>query len=83
MVDESYLEAMHYSSKGLDTSQSEAEVFDIATQKVFDAFPPMVAGVKAAFFCEYLQEVDLEGSKIIPEIKHLYIDESIITDSEK
>jgi len=46
----------------------------------------MVKGVKAAFFCEYLQEVDLKGSITIPviiEIKHLYIDESIITDSEK
>ena len=86
MIDETHLEAMHYSSKGLDPSQSEAEVFDIATQKVFDEFPPMVEGVKAAFFCEYLQEVDLKGSKTIPviiEIKHLYIDESIITDKEK
>ena len=42
LVDEPHLEAMHYSSKGLDASQSEAEVFDIATQKVFDDFPPMV-----------------------------------------
>ena len=86
LVDEPHLEAMHYSSKGLDASQSEAEVFDIATQKVFDEFPPMVEDVKAAFFCEYLQEVDLKGSKTIPviiEIKHLYIDENIISDSEK
>ncbi len=86
MVEETHLEVMHYSSKGLDAKQSEAEVFDIATQKVFDDFPPMVEGVKAAFFCEYLQEVDLKGSQTIPviiEIKHLYIDESIISDSEK
>jgi flavin reductase (DIM6/NTAB) family NADH-FMN oxidoreductase RutF len=86
MVDETHLDVMHYSSKGLDATQSEAEEFDIATQKVFDDFPPMVEGVKAAFFCEYLQEVDLKGSKTIPviiEIKHLYIDESIISDSEK
>ena len=86
LVDEPHLEVMHYSSKGLESNQSEAEVFDIATKKIFDDFPPMVEGVKAAFFCEYLQEVDLKGSKTIPviiEIKHLYIDESIITDKEK
>jgi flavin reductase (DIM6/NTAB) family NADH-FMN oxidoreductase RutF len=86
MVDESNLEAMHYSSKGLDASLSEAEEFNIATKIVFDDFPPMIEGVKAAFFCEYLQEVDLKGSTTIPviiEVKHLYIDESIIGDKEK
>jgi flavin reductase (DIM6/NTAB) family NADH-FMN oxidoreductase RutF len=86
MIEEPHLRAMHYSSKGLETDQSEAEVFDIATEKVFDDFPPMIKGVKAAFFCEYLQEIDLEGSKTIPviiEIRHLYIDESIISNSEK
>ncbi len=86
MVDETHLEMMHYSSKALDASQSEAEIFDIPTQKFFDDFPPMVEGVKAAFFCEYLQEINLDGSQTVPvviEIKHLYIDESIISDSEK
>ena len=86
MVDEAKLESMHFSSKGLDPTQSEAEVFDIPTKKVFDDFPPMVEGVKVAFFCEYLQEVDLQGSKTIPvilEIKHVYIDDEIITDKEK
>ncbi|SFZ97826.1 Nitrilotriacetate monooxygenase component B [hydrothermal vent metagenome] len=86
MVDEPHLNEMHFSSKGLESTQSEAEHFDIATKKVFDDFPPMVEGVKAAFFCEYMQEVDLKGSSTIPviiEIKHLYIDESIISDREK
>jgi flavin reductase (DIM6/NTAB) family NADH-FMN oxidoreductase RutF len=86
MVDEAKLESMHFSSKGLDPTQSEAEVFDIAMKKVFDDFPPMVEGVKVAFFCEYLQEVDLQGSKTIPvilEIKHLYVDDMIISDKEK
>lgn len=86
MTDESKLEMMHLSSKGLEPTQSEAETFDIPTKKVFDDFPPMVEGIKAAFFCEYLQEVDLNGSKTIPvilEIKHLYIDDVIISDKEK
>jgi len=46
----------------------------------------MPKGIKVAFFCKYLQEVDLKGSKTIPvivEIKHLYLDNEIITDKEK
>ena len=86
MTDESMLDMMHLSSKGLDSTQSEAEVFDIPTKKILDTFPPMIEGIHAAFFCEYLQEVDLKGSKTIPvilEIKHLYIDETIISDKKK
>jgi flavin reductase (DIM6/NTAB) family NADH-FMN oxidoreductase RutF len=86
IVDEDHFEAMHFSSKVLDASQSEVEVFDIATEDVIEGFPPMPEGIKVAFFCEYLQEVDLKGSKTIPviiEIKHLYLDDKIITDKEK
>ena len=46
----------------------------------------MPEGIKVAFFCEYLQEVNLKGSKTIPlilEIKHLYLDDEIISDQEK
>ena len=86
IVDEEHFEAMHFSSKGLDASQSEVEVFNIPTQDVIKGFPPMPQGIKIAFFCEYLQEVELKGSKTIPvivEIKHLYLDNEIITDKEK
>jgi len=86
IVDEDHFDAMHLSSKGLDASQSELEVFDIPVQRCIEEFPPMPEGIKVAFFCEYLQEVDLKGSKTIPlivEIKHLYLDNEIITDKEK
>lgn len=86
IVDEKHFEKMHFSSKGLDPSQSELEVFDIPTQKCIEDFPPMPKGIKVAFFCEYLQEVELKGSKTIPlilEIKHLYLDNEIISDEEK
>lgn len=86
IVDEDHFEAMHMSSKSLDASQSELEVFDIPVQKCIEGFPPMPQGIKVAYFCEYLQEVDLKGSTTIPvilEIKHLYLDNEIITDQEK
>ena len=49
-------------------------------------FSPIPTGIKVAFFCEYLQEVEIKGSKTIPvivEIKHLYLDDKIISDTEK
>lgn len=86
IVDEKHFEKMHLSSKGLDASQSELKVFDIPTKKCIEDFPPMPEGINVAFFCEYLQEVELKGSKTVPlilEIKHLYIDNEIISDTEK
>jgi flavin reductase (DIM6/NTAB) family NADH-FMN oxidoreductase RutF len=77
---------MHLSSKDLGPSESEAEVFEIPTRKVLDGYPPMPEGIKVAFFCDYLQEVELQNSKTIPvivEITHLYLDDRIITDKEK
>lgn len=86
IIDEGHFEAMHLSSKGLDAVQSEVEVFDIPIKDMIEGFPPMPEGIKVAFFCEYLQEVDLKGSKTIPvivEVKHLYLDNKIISDTEK
>jgi len=86
MVDVAHLEQMHFSSKELDATQSEATLFDIPMQNIVDNFPPIVEGVPSAFFCELYQEIDLKGSKTIPlvvEIKAQYIDEKIITDKEK
>jgi len=86
MVDEKLLEKMHFSSKEIDASISEADEFDIATKNIVDGFPPMVDGSPSAFFCELYQEIELKGSKTIPlvvEIKEQFISDEIITDREK
>ncbi|MEN4044968.1 flavin reductase family protein [Sulfurimonas sp. NWX367] len=86
MVDEAHLQQMHFSSKELDNTQSEAEIFGIETKSIIQDFPPIVTGIPSAFFCELYQEIDLKGSKTIPlvvEIKSQYIDDEIITDKEK
>jgi len=85
-LDDEHFEAMHLSSKSLEENESELEVFKIETEKIFEDFPPMPKNIKIAYFCEYLQEVDLKNSKTIPtivEIKHLYINDEIISDKEK
>jgi len=86
IVDEKHFESMHFSSKSLDATQSEIETFNIPTQEVIKGFPPIPKGIKIAYFCEYLQEVELKGSKTIPvivEIKQLYLSDTIITDTEQ
>ena len=86
IIDDEHFNSMHLSSKGLNPDKSEVDFFDIETQKVLEEFPPMPKGAKVALFGEYLQEVELKGSPTIPviiEIKHLYLDDKIITDREK
>ena len=86
VVDENHFEDMHFSSKGLEANESELDIFDISTQKILEEYPAVPTGIKAVLFGEYLQEVDLKGSKTIPviiEIKQLYVDESIVTDPAK
>jgi len=86
MVNNAALTQMHQSSGELHAEESEAQKFDIETKRVVEGFPPMVAGVENAFFCEFLQEVELKGSQTIPlivEIKQQYIADEIIVDQEK
>jgi flavin reductase (DIM6/NTAB) family NADH-FMN oxidoreductase RutF len=85
MVEQPLLEKMHFSSKELDANISEAQEFEIETRKIVEEFPPIVEGVHNAFFCEFLQEIQIKGSKTIPlvvEIKQQFIDESILSDTK-
>lgn len=86
MVFEDHLEPMHLSSQELEHTKSEAETFDISTEKVLEDFPPMIKDVPVAFFCELFDEISLGQSKTIPlilEIKQQFIDDRVITDTEK
>jgi len=86
MVDEALLTKMNQSAQELAPEQSEAQIFNIETKNVVQGFPPMVEDVQSAFFCEFLQEVELKGSQTIPlivEIKQQYIANEIITDTQR
>ncbi len=86
MVDESSLEKMHLSSKGVDKEISEAELFDIKTDKMFDDYPPLIEGVPCAYFCDLNQEIDLGESSTVPlvlNIKHIYLNDENITNKER
>ena len=86
MVDEKNLEKMHFSSKELEKSLSEADEFNIKTKEFIEGFPPMIEGVSCAYFCDFNQEVDLGGGSTIPlilNVKHIYVADEAITDKEK
>jgi len=86
MVEEKDLKKMHFSSKGLDSEVSEAELFDIATKRLIDGYPPMIEGVPSAYFCTLNQEINLGGGTTIPlvlNVKEMFVDDRIITDKKK
>jgi len=86
MVDEKNLDKMHFSSKELEKEISEADEFHIKTKALFDEFPPMIEDVPSAYFCDFNQEIDLGGGSTIPlilNVKHIYVDDEVITDKEK
>ena len=86
MVQESDLEKMHFSSKGVDKEISEAEMFDIETIDLVDGYPPMIKGVPSAYFCTLSQEIDLGGGSTIPlvlNVKQIFVNDEVITDKER
>jgi len=86
MVEEKDLEKMHFSSKGLEQNESEAETFNIETQTMVEGYPPAIKGVAAAYFCTLNQEIDLGGGSTIPlvlNVKEMFVDDRIITDKER
>ena len=77
---------LHFSSKSLDKSLSEAEVFNIDTKEVVEGYPPMIEGVPVAYFCDFNQEIDLGGGKTIPlvmNVQEIFVDDEVISDKEK
>ncbi len=85
IVGQEHFEAMHFSSKSLAPEESELDIFDIQTERIFDGYPPVPVGIKATLFGKYMKEVELPGKTVpvIIEIEHLYADESVITDPDK
>jgi len=86
VVQESDLQPMHFSSKGLDKELSEAEVFNIETTKTVDGYPPMIKGVPVAYFCDFNQEIDLGGGTTIPlvlNVKEIFVEDEAITNKER
>ncbi len=80
------LQNMHSSATPLEHNISEFKEFNIETTSINKNYPDIPKNSKIAFFCEYLQEVDLKGSKTIPtivEVKEIFVDDSLVLDKQK
>lgn len=81
MVDEHNLHKMHFSSKSLNKSESEAQIFDIPTKNVLEKHTPMIENASVAYFCTFNQELDLGDGTTIPvilNIENIYVNDSNI-----
>ena len=79
MVDDYNLEKMHFSSKELDKTISEANEFDIPTKEIFVDFPPMIENATVAYSCTFNQLIDIGDAKtqpIVLNVKDIYINET-------
>ncbi|NOX14452.1 MAG: flavin reductase family protein [Epsilonproteobacteria bacterium] len=86
MPKENQLNKMHFSAKELAHDVSEADMFDIDLEQKIKDYPPIIKDAPVAFFCQFLQELDIKGSQhkpIIVEIKQMYINDTCITNREK
>ena len=79
-------QAVQDSATALESNESEFEAFKIETKTINKNYPPIPKDAQVAFFCDYLQEVQLQESLTIPiilTIDSLFIDDSLIVDKEK
>jgi flavin reductase (DIM6/NTAB) family NADH-FMN oxidoreductase RutF len=80
-----HMQKLHFSSKALPHRESEAELFDIPVVTMKESYPPMIEDVPVAYFCTYMQEVEL-GGKTVPVIvraDHIYLRDDIVKDEER
>lgn len=81
ICDESFLDDMNNSAKEYDKDISEINELNIKTKIIDDNFPPIVQNIPSAFFCTFMEEIDLKHSltrPIILEVKSQYIKETCV-----
>ena len=80
------LQDMQNSANPLNYNQSEFKEYNIKTTTIKKEYPDVPTNSKVVFFCEYKQEVKLDGSKTIPvivELKEIFIDDLLFTSKDK
>lgn len=75
LAEKDMLASLTVSSEELAHNESEAEKFNIRTTSIKAGYPPIVDGVKAAYFCDFYKTCEIDGSETLPimlEIKSAY-----------
>ncbi len=80
LAEKEFLSELVASSEELAHEISEAERFGIETEIAKEGFPPIIKGVKAAYFCELYKVCEIDGSETLPlmmKIKSAYFEDKI------
>jgi len=79
VVAENEMDSMIDSATPIPANESEAEKFNIAIERVFKDFPPMVRGGQTALFCELHSEIEFKGNTtpIFLEVKQQFAKDQI------
>lgn len=84
LASKEFIDAITKSATDLPKEVSESKEFDIPTKVVKSGYPPIVEGVKLAYFVDFYDTFPLEESTTIPtflKIRELFADESIVGDN--
>ncbi|OBV28927.1 hypothetical protein BKN38_08715 [Helicobacter sp. CLO-3] len=73
---------LEQSASELESTKSEASTFGIPLKALDASYPPIVEGVKVAYFCELREVLDFGGAErtALLEAKSCYIDDVIYKD---
>jgi flavin reductase (DIM6/NTAB) family NADH-FMN oxidoreductase RutF len=79
-VNEANLEDVKKTANEHPKEESEVVIYNIATTKLLQEYPPAISSAQSALFCDFHSEVALKGETVplILEIKHQYVDESCV-----
>jgi flavin reductase (DIM6/NTAB) family NADH-FMN oxidoreductase RutF len=81
-ANENHVEELKLCANTLDKNQSEVELYHIATTRVLEEFPPIIASTQTALFCTFYDKIDLPGktTPVLLEIKFQYAQEGVFSE---
>ncbi len=84
MAEKEFTNDMSNTATDLPKEVSEAKKFNIKTSLINKNYPPIIDGVKVAFFCDFYDTFPIEKSKTIPvflTIKEMYANDERVEEN--
>ncbi len=74
-----FIEQIQASASELDSHISEASAFNIPLQLIDSQYPPIIQGIKVAYFCDFLEMLEFGDydKTLLLKVKSCYIEDSI------
>ena len=74
-----FLESIEKTAQELDSTQSEASFFRIPLESIDCAYPPILSGIKVAYFCEFLEILEFGNynKTLLLQAKSAYVEDEL------